>query len=504
MEIEPLTREEELLKAISDGSDPGIKPITREELFLAKAAGVDVETPEPITRKEMFFDLISRNQENVNKSDLNEDEYVTFVDYDGTVIYRHKIDDIENMKNLPSLPSHNGLTCQGWNWDIDSIKSIKQGVTVGAVYITNDYATKVHINLKHEERLTLSIFLNQSIENGTVIDWGDGMPVETLGGSGDVSAVHEYKTIGKYVISILPEKNCVLQFGNSGDLLHLLGDEGTANQMMINVIEEINVGGGVESLSTHCLNRCFNLEKISLPNGIKEISSDALSRCYGLKALVLPESVETLDSYCLDHVFVLQYLSIGKSGLKKIGSQALYSCHSLKKIFFPDTLESIADYCVAALYWIETLIFPGTLKQIKTYAAYTCHSLKKIEIKEGTEEIGKYAFSSCSKMESISIPDSVRILDNGAFSGDQSCYKFVFPKNLESIGGQCFSGCLSAIIFDFSMCNSIPSLSSVDAFNRVPKDFKIIVPEDLKEQWVVETNWTQYASNIVTVVEEEK
>lgn len=59
MEIEPITREEQLLNAVASGTSLNLEPITREEMFLAKAAGMTDSAPEPITRKEMFLSKIS-------------------------------------------------------------------------------------------------------------------------------------------------------------------------------------------------------------------------------------------------------------------------------------------------------------------------------------------------------------------------------------------------------------------------------------------------------------
>lgn len=54
-ENEPITRQEQLLDAISSGETANLEPITREEMFLAKLGGADVNTPTPITRKEQFL-----------------------------------------------------------------------------------------------------------------------------------------------------------------------------------------------------------------------------------------------------------------------------------------------------------------------------------------------------------------------------------------------------------------------------------------------------------------
>lgn len=61
MAVEPITREEKLLDAVSTGSPSGIEPITREEMYLAYIGGQDVIPPEPITRKEQLLSMIAPN-----------------------------------------------------------------------------------------------------------------------------------------------------------------------------------------------------------------------------------------------------------------------------------------------------------------------------------------------------------------------------------------------------------------------------------------------------------
>lgn len=54
-----LTREEQFLSGIAEGSTVELKPITRREQYLAKIAGQDVEVPDPITREEMLLKRIA-------------------------------------------------------------------------------------------------------------------------------------------------------------------------------------------------------------------------------------------------------------------------------------------------------------------------------------------------------------------------------------------------------------------------------------------------------------
>ena len=116
---------------------------------------------------------------------------VTFIDYDGTVLYSYSLTEAQALAELPALPTHDGLVCQGWNWTLDAIKAFNRPVTVGAMYITDDGATRLHIRIATVGRMTVPLYIGQTVANGVSIDWGDGSTAETLAGTGNkLSLIH--------------------------------------------------------------------------------------------------------------------------------------------------------------------------------------------------------------------------------------------------------------------------------------------------------------------------
>ena len=43
---------------------------------------------------------------------------VVFRDYDGKILHSYTADKVASMTELPPLPTKSGLTCQGWNWNL--------------------------------------------------------------------------------------------------------------------------------------------------------------------------------------------------------------------------------------------------------------------------------------------------------------------------------------------------------------------------------------------------
>ena len=117
---------------------------------------------------------------------------VTFIDYDGSVLHSYSLAEAQALTELPALPSHDGLVCQGWNWTLEAIKALNRPVTVGAMYITDDGATRLHIRIATTGRMTVPLYISQTVANGVSIDWGDGSAPETLADSGDFKTSHTY------------------------------------------------------------------------------------------------------------------------------------------------------------------------------------------------------------------------------------------------------------------------------------------------------------------------
>ena len=51
---------------------------------------------------------------------------INFYDYDGTLVHSYTIEEVSSLTSLPTLPSHDGLICQGWNYDLDTIKNYEK------------------------------------------------------------------------------------------------------------------------------------------------------------------------------------------------------------------------------------------------------------------------------------------------------------------------------------------------------------------------------------------
>ena len=338
---EPVTRQEQLLSAISTGGDI-ISPVTREEMYLAYMAGdTSIVLPEPVTRKEQFLHQACLNGgsggveiNNQDKTITENGEYtadagytglgtvtvnvpisggetaspakwndVTFIDYDGSVLYSYSLAEAQALTGLPALPTHDGLVCQGWNWTLEAIKALNRPVTVGAMYITDDGATRLHIRIATVGSMTVPLYIGQTVANGVSIDWGDGSTAETLAGTGNVNTSHTYADPGDYVISLMPEDGCTLSFGANSSSYCVIGSTGSNGRVYCNMLQWVSIGKNVTSIGDYAFKNCYSLASITIPDGVTSVGSYAFQLCYSLASITIPDGVTSVGNYAFKNCY---------------------------------------------------------------------------------------------------------------------------------------------------------------------------------------------------------
>ena len=306
--IDPITRQEQLLSSIATGGDI-ISPVTREEMYLAYMAGdTSVVLPEPVTRKEQFMYQACLNGGSggvvVPSAKWND---VTFIDYDGSALYSYSLAEAQALTELPELPTHDGLVCQGWNWTLEAIKAINRPVTVGAMYITDDGATKLHIRIATVGRMTVPLYIGQTVANGVSIDWGDGSAAETLAGAGNVNTSHTYAEPGDYIISLMPVDGCTLSFGANSKSYCVMGAIGSNGYVYCNMLQDVSIGKNVKSVGDYAFSGCYSLASITIPDGVTSIGRNAFSGCHSLASITIPDGVTSIGNNVFSYCYGMRY-----------------------------------------------------------------------------------------------------------------------------------------------------------------------------------------------------
>ena len=332
---------------------------------------------------------------------------VTFYDYDGTIVASYSFEEIQALTSLPAGPFHEGLIFQGWNWSLESIKTMNRVVNVGAIYTTNDGKTRIYITLG-EGRMSP---LLGCCPNGTVIvDWGDGTTPDTLTGTStstiQYTPTHNYTSPGNYVISLTVDGTCgFLGSSTTNDCCYLLKYSTTADTRNLyyqNAITKIELGDGVTSIGIYAFHSCYSLTSLTIPNSVT-----------------------------------------------RIGDGVFYGCYSLASLTIPDNVTSIGDS-----------------------AFQLCYSLTNFTIPDSVTRIGNSVFLNCYSLTSLAISD-----------------------NVTSIGSNAFQYCYGMAEYHLKPTTP-PTLSNTNAFNGIPDDFIIYVPQGSLEAYQTATNWATYASRM--------
>lgn len=334
---------------------------------------------------------------------------VTFIDYDGSVLYSYSLAEAQALTGLPELPAHDGLVCQGWNWTLEAIKALNRPVAVGAMYITDDGATRLHIRIATVGRMTVPLYIGQTMANGVSIDWGDGSTTQTLSGTGNVNTSHTYAEPGDYIISLMPKDGCTLSFSDGSSSYCVMGSNGNNSLVYCNMLQEVYVGKNVTSIGNYVFKKCHSLASITIPDGITAINDSAFSNCYSLASITIPTGVTSISNY------------------------AFSDCYSLANITIPTDVTSISDHTFSYCYSLASITIPTGVISISDYAFSDCRSLASITIPTGVTSIGDYAFQNCYGMRyyDFSACTSIPALSNtNAFRKNPSDFQMLIPSAL--------------------------------------------------------------------------
>ena len=411
---------------------------------------------------------------------------VIFYDYDGSVVESYTPEQFAGLTELPTNPSHEGLTSQGWNWSLSDAKSYvnKYGkLNIGQMYITDDGKTRIYITLTEGRT---SPILQLCLNNNTTldIDWGDGRlsKFTTASPGGYVSARHTYYTPGDYVISINVRSGSFALQSNATYLSSILwnGNDSTSSpdRAYNNAIKKVEIGSGVTIIGNNAFRTCYTLASITIPNTVTTIGPNAFSNCRSLKLVTLGSGVTTIGTHSFEYCQLLTTLAINP-GVTIIGEYAFYYCYALSSITIPETVTSIGIFTFAYCSALTSVTIPDSVTAINANAFQNCESLTSITIPDSVTSIGNSAFNYCSALTSVTIPETVTSIGNSAFSSCYTLAPITIPDKVTTINAAVFSSCNAISSFTipdtvtaigdgaFAGCSSLASITIPDSVTSI-------------------------------------
>lgn len=308
---------------------------------------------------------------------------VNFIDYDGTIVASYSAADFANLSALPSNPSHQGLTAQGWNWTLADAKAqvlISGGLDIGQMYITDDGKTRLYITLFDNVKLSPTLYWNQSVSNGVTIDWGDGSASETVSGTGNLNVTHTYSRMGDYVIT-LNVTNGTLKLGNGSTSVI---NSATDTRYYRSILTNVEVGSNC-SFQNYSFNNAQALKTITIPKSTTNVwVSSLFASAQSLRCIVVPDTVTSIGSeFARGIMYTLQRVSLPKSLVTVNYTNQFLYCYNLKRITLPP-ITSIQQQMFMGCETLTKIVIPSTVTSIGASAFSGCYSVGEIHFKPTT------------------------------------------------------------------------------------------------------------------------
>lgn len=398
---------------------------------------------------------------------------INFYDYDGTCVAAWSLAELAGKTALPDYPTHEGLTCQGWNWTLEDLKAENAKMNVGAMYITTDGKTRLHIVLP-EQRKTLRLGL---CVNGTaVIDWGDGSETASLQGTNLntvlYAAAHSYSASGAYTISIAVTGSARIP-ANEYVFTGAVSESGGTAAVLRSILTGVHFGSNM-SCSQDSFTNFANLEYITVPSspvGIQNMG--AIQKCAKLRQITYAPGITAIGyrNAQEDGIAVVCL----NNGVERLAESCLSTASNMN-VTFPKSVVSTWAHLIRGNNTIKEITIPGQNGATGMNVCYSCSALERITVGSGVTKILSNFASDC-----------------------QSLLTVVCLGSLESIANVAFTNANEAALFDFTACTAVPTLENAKAFSGIPADCEIRVPAALLDEWKAATNWATYANQIVGV-----
>lgn len=365
---------------------------------------------------------------------------VNFYDYDGTILYSYSASEFAQLSAMPPVPFHAGLTAQGWNWTLAQAQTFVAqygAIDIGAMYETDDGKSRFYIHIANDLLLPTTIYWNQDITNGVIVDWGDGSSSTTVSGTGNVSAAHVYASPGYYVITMDRVNNQGTYFfgTNAENTCSFMGPVGMANSPELCKLEKAEIGSlNSTSLGMGAFEDCFHLETITIPNGyITTLQHSTFRGTQCLKYITIPTNLNDIrDSVFQTNIdwegYSCALQSISLPPVCYIGFTSFYNCPNIKRIIFPypyPDYETLNGWNVCACHSLTQIIFPEGYEYLGEQFFHFDLALTQITLPSTIITIADNSISSCTNLKELHLKSTTPPTLQGTLAIPQTCTIYV-------------------------------------------------------------------------------
>lgn len=292
-------------------------------------------------------------------------------------------------------------------------------------------------------------------------------------------------------------------------------DDAVLDGLVSHTLQDL-IDNTVTKLGNNALYGNNFLVNVSLPS-LTSCGINAFYNCTTLANAAF-SALETMDSSMFYGCTNL--VNVSMPSLKNTGSSGFYGCTNLEEISLPSTVTTLQASLFSGCSKLERITATG-LTNIGPSVFANCVGLTSLSFPNVTT-VGKSAFSGCTNLASISLPAATDV-QQSAFA-NCSALGIVQLPNCTTLGTYLGNG-LGPTGFDFTKKITIPlrafagsgnmqhlilrsdelcPMSDVKALVNTPISLEcgfIYVPADLVDTYKAATNWSTYASQIVSISE---
>ena len=328
---------------------------------------------------------------------------VTFVDYDGMVLYTYSADEFLALTEMPANPSHTGLVAQGWNWTLAGAKEYvgENGcLCIGQNYTTDDGCTRFYVTIpEYLLDCEINIGLYTSVKGGVTIDWGDGYTTITNGNANAfMNYTHLYETDGEYVIELQCTDGTYI-LGYNGSNTSIFQQNGyTKTYSTSRCVTKIELGDGCTQVYRQSFQGCCKLTAISVPTtltlfGGGGTNGSVFTTCVGLLCVVFPKESTIYGSNNFNECFSIKFISYGENMTMPATYNENNNLKGLRMLTTPDLTNAYQNFCSYA-YALEKIAVPGTYTTCYTHFLRDNVLVRKIVVPASVTTINDYAFTN--------------------------------------------------------------------------------------------------------------
>lgn len=416
------------------------------------------------------------------------EKIITFMDYDGTLLYEIPL---QNLTEMPPLPEHEGLICQGWNWTLDEIKEEDASLYVGALYITDDEKTRIYITLE-ETDLNMWLTFRTAKGDETIVDWGDDTEpyVSTDEPNTIVSINHIYEKPGNYVMTFYTSEAATANYlfhGQNESYSNLLRRSVApstssinwstkAEDALIHVITKVELGARC-TLSTAAFGDAINLETVTTPIG--QIFPGTFHGCSKLHTLVWYGSAYLRQGAFTDSGLITLITSKGFDGQQDVFNNTMNQVSNcLKQMYLPSGMK-VTPHLRGTGYTLDKI--PSSLTTLcETKPEDRFDYVPPSVIRFGTYSMSGY------KGDTFVFPetDGTIYAGNHIFDGNKNITHVKLPKRIvlstSADTSYMFNGCCNLQLVDWGGCETITKFGT-SMFNGCYNIKNITIPEGITE-----------------------